>query len=144
MASQLAIKEKMKRSDIVVWNDGSKLLLKQQVRRLHENVCGSWMRFRKQLIMPSKPTEETGAKPPSKEKKADTEKTSPPEGQEKSTGAAERVVDTEADYVQRDNAGTAGIADGATAAIAAIGVTVAVSMGESETESRMPPAIWLR
>jgi dephospho-CoA kinase len=44
MASQLAVKEKMKRSDIVVWNDGSKLLLKQQVRRLHENLCGSWMR----------------------------------------------------------------------------------------------------
>jgi transcription termination factor Rho len=70
------------------------------------------MRFldavRKQLIMPTKPTEETGAKPPAKEKKADTEKSSPPEGQEKTPGATERVVDTEADYVQRDNAGNRG------------------------------------
>ncbi len=39
MASQLSVKEKMKRSDIVLWNDGSPLLLKGQACRLHANLC---------------------------------------------------------------------------------------------------------
>lgn len=39
LASQLSVKEKMKRSDIVIWNDGSPQLLRDQSRRLHAQLC---------------------------------------------------------------------------------------------------------
>jgi hypothetical protein len=105
------------------------------------------MRFldavRKQLIMPTKPTEETGAKPPARRRKRPIQKNPAPRKARKKHLEQPNALSTPKPITfSATTRGTAGIADGGTAAIAAIGGTVAVSMGESETESRMPPAIW--